>query len=305
MTLGVIGNVNADLLVWPASEIPPPGVERSVDRIDLRAGGAAAITGAVLARLGADAVVVGCVGDDALGAAVVNELRGYGVDTGHVHVIADASTGTSIAFEAPGRERSFFISLGSLAAFEPSMVPDEALQAASVLFCGYFNLPGMRGRPTAALLRRAKESGATTFLDTGWDHDGWPRSTRQEIRELLPLVDVFVPNEIEVRHLSGESDTFAAARTLTGWSAGWTVVKLGAEGCLAAGPDGQTHRVSAPAVEVIDTTGAGDAFNAGLMVALSAGRAVPTGLRKAVQLASAVVSRPSNDRYPTPEQVRP
>ncbi len=301
--LAVIGNVNVDLLVWPASEVPPPGAERPVERIDLRVGGAAGVTGAALARLGADALVVGCVGDDALGVAAVNELRGYGLDTGHVRRIPNSATCISIAFEAPGRDRSFLISPGSLAWFESSMVPETALQASFVLFCGYFNLPSMRGRPTAELLRQVKETGGTTLLDTGWDHDGWPETTREEIRHLLPLVDVFVPNEVEAERLTGDSDPLTAARSLAARSAGWTVVKLGRNGCLAAGPDGEAYRVAAPSVEVVDTTGAGDAFNAGLMNALSAGDPWPDALRVAVLVASAVVSRRSNDRYPTSDEL--
>src|SRR6266545_3179830 len=243
VTLAVIGNINVDLLVWPASEVPPPGAERAVERIDLRIGGAAAIAGAALARLGADPIVAGCVGDDALGAAAVQELDGYGVVTRHVRRIAGSATGTCIAFEAPGRDRSFLISLASLSAFEPWMVPDEAVEASFVLFCGYFNLPSMRGRPTADLLRRVKEAGGTTLLDTGWDHDGWSETTREEIRLLLPLVDIFVPNEAEAEHLSGEADPLAAARSLTALSGGWTVVKLGRAGrCIQRRADERAER---------------------------------------------------------------
>jgi sugar/nucleoside kinase (ribokinase family) len=303
VTLAVIGNTNVDLLVWPASSVPPPGVERPVDRIELRVGGAAAITGATLARLGTSPVVVGCVGADRLGALVLDELGGYGVDTHHIHRVAGAATGTSIAFEAPGRDRSFLISLASLAAFEPSMVPDAALRASFVLFGGYFNLPSMRGGPTAELLRRVRAVGGTSLLDTGWDHDGWPAATREEVRLLLPSVDIFVPNEAEAERLTGESDPLRAARALAAVSGGWVVVKMGRAGCLAAGTLGEVHRESAPEVDVVDTTGAGDGFNAGLMKALSEDEAWPAALRTAVRVASAVVSKRSNDRYPTPEEL--
>lgn len=303
MTDAVIGNVNADLLVWPASELPPPGAEHGVERVDVRVGGAAGVAGAALGRLGADPLVVGCVGDDALGAAVVGELRGYGVDTGHVRSIPGLPTGVSIAFEAPGRDRSFLISLGSLAAFEPSMVPEAALRASHVLFCGYFNLPSMRGEATANLLGRVKELGGTTMLDTGWDHDGWPGSTREEIGRLLTSVDVFLPNEAEAEGLTGESDPMAAAQALGRLSCGWVVVKLGEAGCVATGPGGETHRAGAPSVRVVDTTGAGDAFNAGLMRALGTGAAWPAALGSAVRVASAVVSRSSQDRYPSADEL--
>ena len=103
MSLAVIGNINVDLLAWPVSEVPPPGTERPIERIELRVGGAAGITGAALARLGADPIVAGCVGDDTLGAAVIDELGRYGVDTRHVRRIVGSATGTCIAFEAPSQ----------------------------------------------------------------------------------------------------------------------------------------------------------------------------------------------------------
>ncbi len=81
---------------------------------------------------------------------------------------------------------------------------------------------------------------------------------------------MFLPNEAEARAIAGDGDVRSAARTLQGASGGWVVVKLGARGCLAVGPDGAELSASAPAVAVAaDTTGAGDAFNAGLVTALN------------------------------------
>ena len=303
VSIAVVGNVNVDLLAWPADHVPPPGTERPLERIDVRVGGGAAIAAAALARLGRDPIVAGCVGDDALGTAALDELSRYGVDTGWIRRIEGAPTGVSIAFEATGRERSFLIALGSLALFEPSMVPAEALTASIVLACGYFNLPAMRGAATEDLLRAVKAADGTTMLDTGWDHDGWPDATRDEVARLLRAVDVFVPNAAEARAITGEPDPADAARALSSSSGGWTVVKLGADGCVAAGPDGHLHRAVAPVVDVVDTTGAGDAFNAGLIDALASGRSVREALHTAVAVASAVVGRASNDRYPSASEV--
>ena len=91
------------------------------------------------------------------------------------------------------------------------------------------------------------------------------------MRDLLSGVDVFLPNEAEARAIAGEGDVRRGRRALQEASGGWVVVKLGARGCLAVGPDGAELSASAPAVAVAaDTTGAGDAFNAGLVTALSA-----------------------------------
>ena len=90
------------------------------------------------------------------------------------------------------------------------------------------------------------------------------------MRELLPSVDVFLPNEVEACALADRpGDAAQAARALQVVSGGWVVVKLGPRGCLAVGPDGTEIAVPAPAVTVADTTGAGDAFNAGLVHALA------------------------------------
>jgi sugar/nucleoside kinase (ribokinase family) len=303
VSFAVVGNVNADLVAWPASDVPSPGTERRIERIDVRVGGGSAITGAALARLGGSPAVVGCVGRDALGRVALEELRGYGVDTRHVREIAGAPTGTSIAFEAPGRDRSFLIALGSLAAFDASMIPDEVFAASHVLLCGYFNLPAMRGRPTHEALAQIRARGGMTLLDTGWDHDGWSARTRDEITRLLPFVDVFVPNEAEAERLSGEADPVEAGAAISRRSGAWTVVKLGALGAVSVSHAGRSRRVSAPTVDVVDTTGAGDAFNAGLMMALGSGLDPADALEHAVRVGSTVVSRRSDDRYPTAEEV--
>jgi len=303
VSVAVVGNVDVDLLLWPAASVPPAGAEHRVDRAEIRVGGAAAVTGAALARLGDAPIVCGCVGDDALGTLAIDELRAYGVDTTDVVRVAGAPTGVSVAFEAPERDRSFLIALGSLERFDASMIPEAAFAASLVLLCGYFNLPAIRGDVAAALFRRVRDAGGTTLLDTGWDHDGWPASTRAEIERLLPLVDVFLPNADEAMRIAGEGDPDAAAEALARRSGGSVVVKRGPGGALAATPGGRVVRAPAPTVRVVDTTGAGDAFNAGVAHALSAGADLADAMRLGVAVGSAVVGRPSADRYPRLDEV--
>lgn len=298
-TISIIGNVNVDLIVSPASVLPPPGEEWRVGSIEMRPGGAATNTALTLAKLGSPPVLVGCVGDDVLGRYLLSEIARAGVRP-HITVVSGSPTGVSIAFEAPGRDRSFLTALGSLQAFARSGVPSRALAADLVLLCGYFLLPSLRDEPATRLLEAARAGGATTVFDCGWDPDGWPPQSRAEIARLLRLVDVFLPNAAEAGGLTGEADPGSAARVLQRLSAGWIVVKLGREGCLAVGPGGRELRMPAPVVEVTDTTGAGDAFNAGLLHALRDEQDWAEILRFATRVAATVVSRPSSDRYPAP-----
>jgi sugar/nucleoside kinase (ribokinase family) len=301
--ISVIGNVNIDILVWPASELPPPGADLPVESIQMRAAGSAGNTALALARLGHIPHVVGCVGDDHFGRFILEELAAAGVEEGVV-VLPDEPTGISIAFEAPGRDRSFLTLLGSLQRLRASMVPPAALAKDFVLFCGYFMLPSLRGESTLRLLERVRADGGCTLFDSDWDPGGWTRESREEVAQILPLVDVFLPSEEEARGITGLADPVAAAQALQQISGRWVVAKLGAHGCVAFGPE-EEHRVHAPLVQVSDTTGAGDSFNGGLLYALASGAEWSEALRLATRVASTVVSRSSADRYPTPEELVP
>jgi sugar/nucleoside kinase (ribokinase family) len=156
----------------------------------------------------------------------------------------------------------------------------------------------LAGESARVLLSGARAAGAVTYFDTSWDPRDWPLESRAEIQALLPLVDVFLPNEGEARAIAGGAAGPAdAARALQAVSGGWVVVKLGADGCLAAGPGGAELREPAVPADVVDSTGAGDAFNAGLIAARAGGGDWPAALRAATSLASAIVSRPLNGRH--------
>jgi sugar/nucleoside kinase (ribokinase family) len=159
--ISVIGNVNIDLVVWPAAELPPPGAEVQVETIGMRAAGSAGNSALALARLGQVPSLAGCVGGDHFGRFILEELAAAGIEGG-VTVLPEEPTGITIAFQAPGRDRSFLTLLGSLEAFGASMVPEEGLDADFVLFCGYFTLPALRGAPTIGLMNRVRAAGAVS-----------------------------------------------------------------------------------------------------------------------------------------------
>ena len=303
-TAAIIGNVNMDVLMWPVDAVPPPGEEWVVESARVRPGGAAVNAALTMAGLGVSPRLIGCVGDDGPGQELLSALIRAGVEH-EVAVIPGTPTGVSVAFEAPGRDRSFLIALGSLAHFSTAAIPADAGQAGRLLLCGYFTLPLLRGGPTVDLLTRARAAGTPTFLDTGWDPEGWSAAVRAEIADLLPLVDVFLPNAQEARALTGAEDPREAARAIHNTSGGAVVVKLGAAGCLAVDAGGRELRVPAPAVEVTDATGAGDALNGALLAALAEGIPWEEALSFAVRAASTVAARPSNARYPARAEVLP
>jgi sugar/nucleoside kinase (ribokinase family) len=293
----VIGGVQVDVVIVPVGELPPAGQTLLVDEMSMRVGGAAANAALALAETAISVRLVGCVGDDHLGEWLIDELGELGLG-GELHVVVGGATGLTVACEAPERDRTFLTYLGVNAGWEMSMIPANAVSSDSLLVCDYFMAPALRGAPTRELLVAARERGARTFFDTAWDPADWPAASRREVLDLLPHVDVFLPNEAEAQAAIGEQGSpEAAARKLQALSGGWVVVKLGARGCFAAGPDGAELRVPAPAVRIVDSTGAGDAFNAGLIAALAEGESWPDALRSATSTASAIIARPSGERH--------
>jgi sugar/nucleoside kinase (ribokinase family) len=294
----VIGCVQADVLMSPVTDLPAAGGTLLTDEMSIRVGGAGANAALAFVEAGMPVRLMGCVGDDHVGRWMREQLAPLGL-ADELVVVPGEPSGLTVALESPVRDRTFLTYLGVNARWEPAMIPADALASEHLLFCDYFVAPGLQGDAARGLLDRARARGARTFFDTAWDPGDFPARTRREVSGLLPSVDVFLPNEAEACAIAAvESDDAArAARLLQAASGGWVVVKLGERGCLAVGPDGAELAVAAPAVTVADTTGAGDAFNAGLVTALSDGLAWPEALRAATSFASAIISRPSNDRH--------
>ncbi len=295
----VIGCVQADVVMSPVSDLPSPGGTMLTDRMTVRVGGAGANAALASVETGMEARLIGCIGDDQLGGWMREQLAPAGL-ADELVVLAGETSGLTVALESPARDRTFLTYLGVNARWEPAMIPDDALTCENLLLCDYFVAPSLRGDAARGLLDTARARGGRTFFDTTWDPDGFPGKTRAEVGQLLPSVDVFLPNEVEACALADRNgDAADAARVLQAQSGGWVVVKLGPRGCFAVGPGGAEISVSAPAVTVADTTGAGDAFNAGLVAALGRGVDWEEALTVATRFATTIVSRPSNGRYPT------
>jgi sugar/nucleoside kinase (ribokinase family) len=299
-SISVVGCVQVDLVLTPVVELPPSGGTLLIDDMGMRLGGAGANAALAFAEIGVHPRLFGCVGDDHLGRWMIQQLGQLGLGSELV-VLAGERSGLTVACEGPDRDRTFLTYLGVNADWTTAMIPATAYEADQFLFCDYFVAPALQGSAAREILATAQAKGATTFFDTAWDPHGWSADTRAEVLGLLAEVDVFLPNEAEAFALSGVSDSAAeAGRILQAASGRWVVIKLGARGCLAVGPGGAEFAIDAPSVAVVDTTGAGDSFNAGLAAALARGDDWPTALQSAILLASTMISRPSSARYSLP-----
>ena len=283
----VVGDLATDVVVLLDGD-PAPGSDRPA-RIRSRGGGAGANVAAHLAGLGTPVTFAGCVGDDAAGTGLVAELLAAGV-TPAVRTVPGAATGTIVSLVEPGGQRSMLADRGANLALEPADVPVPA-PGGHLHLSGYsLFAPGPRAAVLAALAA-ARAAGCTVSVDpasTGplaaYGVERWLADTA--------AATLVLPNADEARLLTGCADPAAAARALAARHA-VAVVTLGADGALWAAGDVLVHRPAHPA-RVVDTTGAGDAFTAGLLsVWLAARDGDPvTALEAGLARAASVVARP-------------
>jgi sugar/nucleoside kinase (ribokinase family) len=274
----VAGEINADLVLGGVSSFPAPGREVLVESSDLVLGSASAICAKGLARLGNGATFIGKVGDDLFGKFCTEDMRRSGIDVSRVLVDSTVSTGITVSLSS-GFDRALVTCLGAIGALEAREIPDEAFEGASHLHVAAFFLQSALRPGLPDLFRRAQRHGLTTSLDPG--HDPMER-WEDGLEEALAEVDLFFPNEAELRAVTGISDVEAALRSLAPTE---VAAKLGRNGaaCLDRG---SLVRVGAPKVDVVDTTGAGDSFDAGFLHAWARKEPLPTCLRYGVAAGS-------------------
>lgn len=271
----VLGELNPDVVVSSAGEVAFGQVEQLVDRAGITLGSSGAITAAAAAAQGLEVAFCGVVGADPLGALTIDLLGSSGVDVSGVVRRADEPTGLTVVLSRPDGDRALLTFLGTMRELTAADVPAARLAGArhvhvSSVFLQRGLQPGLRG-----LLHLARSGGATTSVDPGWDPDErWTVA-----REVLPALDYLLPNAAECRAIAENPDVLDAARALH--ERGPVVaVKLGPEGAALAGPDGVQVLVSEPVVP-LDTTGAGDNFNAGFLAARLDGAPLPDALARA------------------------
>ena len=260
----VLGEINPDIVVRDPDPRPAFGQqERLVETVELTVGSSSAILACAAARLGLRVALVGVVGDDELGRFMLRALTERGVDVSSCRVDPSTPTGASVIL-SDGTDRAILTALGTIGAVRVDDVPVDLLGRAHHLHLGSYYLqagarPGLPG-----LFQQARRIGLSTSVDGNWDPTGrWDSG----LRELLAQTDVFFPNEVELARLTGADDPTDGVARLTAQAPGLTVaVKLGSDGGLVRRADAAIVRRPALPVAAVDTTGAGDAFDAGFLL---------------------------------------
>jgi len=293
----VVGSLNMDLAT-AAPRLPRAGETLLGTQFSMTPGGKGNNQALACVRQGAATAMVGRVGDDPFATQILGLLQAHGVDTGQVSRNHQMGTGIAQIVVGGAGENSIVVVPLANSTLDPAAIGNarELLSGARVLLTQLeIPLPAV-----TAALAMGRALGLTTMLN--------PAPARELDQELLSLVDICVPNQVEATTLTGEdtgtvAGAVRAARNLCDRGCGAAVVTLGERGCVWADRDGDFEMAAIP-VAAVDTVAAGDAFCGALAAALSAGRSLRLALERATAAgALATTVRGATSSLPTREAV--
>ncbi|MFL5839370.1 MAG: carbohydrate kinase family protein [Thermoleophilaceae bacterium] len=259
-----------------------------IEEIRVSPAGAAGGTAVTLAKLGARTVSVGAIGSDDLGDVLVAMLGRLGVETDRLARKDGVQTSASVLPIRTNGDRPALHVIGANGSFTREDVPWDLIEQADSLHLGG---PEFMHELAPEILGFARERGVRTSADVL--ADGWPELLDM-IAPALEHVDWFLPNDEQATRLTGAGDVEAAGCALVERGIGGCAITCGAEGSVIVS-DETAERVPAFQIEVVDTTGCGDAFSAGFMRGLSLGRSPADSARLASACASLVAQGLGSD----------
>lgn len=259
----IYGDVNIDLVVPDVSQLPDPGTEVEVPQMQTFVGGGAALFLMGIAKLGLHPVFQGSLGNDMYGSWIRDTFISLGIDDSLLETDAVRQTGISISF-TDEHDRCFLTYRGTNETISLcNLNLEQAIQARHLHVTGYM---GRKNHDEYyQVLKSVKEKSNTTIsFDAGWDAS---QEWYEGYFDLLPYIDIVFLNETECLHYAHMESMEQVEKALEKFHAAKTVVvKLGSKGALAYS-DGKIYKADAFPVQPVDTTGAGDSFNAGFVAA--------------------------------------
>jgi sugar/nucleoside kinase (ribokinase family) len=257
----IYGDVEMDILLKTESA-EPGAIDVNVDDISFSPGGSAANCAAIAGSLGQPVTFLGSLGSDTWTKPLLQDFRKFNVNTRHLKKSA-GKTGTCVGVVDAAGERRFHSYRGVNESDPPDLPPQSFWKSHHFLHLSGYSFQQPNSRQTAwSLLHEAKRSGLAVSLDPS---HLFSKQKDREMDDLLARLDFIFPNLDEAINLSGEQDPIKAARVLRVRGVKVVLVTLGSEGCLLSTHDGEQFVNMNPFDEVVDTTGAGDAFCGGFL----------------------------------------
>ena len=259
--------------------------EKLVNGYDLAMGGSACIFACQTAKLGLKTAGIGSIGTDSFGQFMIDCWKKDGVDTSQIRG-NNAKTALTLCLNKTGGDRSILTYMGAMDTVQGSWIEELLPQTRHLHICSYYLLKSLQAQ-YPAILKKAKELGVTVSLDTNWDPDEiWDGG----IKEILPYVDIFLPNENELMLITGKDNVEDALR-YAGEFVPTIAVKCGEDGAYAY-CKGTIYKCDAMKITVADTVGAGDSFNGGFIYGFLSGLSMDECLKAGTTCGSLNASKP-------------
>ncbi len=275
-----LGIFVVDVLGKPIDHFPEKGKLVLFDELEIHTGGCANNTAIALTRLGVSVGTMGKIGNDRFGDLILHTLAENQVDTAGIQQNVNVNTSFTFVAIASDGERSFCHYIGANGELSEDDLNWDIIKTAKILhIAGALVMPRFDGQPMANVLQKAKTLGITTSLDTAWDATGkW----LETLEPCLPFVDIFLPSLTEAQHLTGKSEVREISTFLRNYGISTIGLKMGERGSYVSTPEEELF-VPAYPVNIVDATGAGDAYVAGFLTGTVKG----WDLKTTAELASA------------------
>jgi sugar/nucleoside kinase (ribokinase family) len=275
--VGCAGLLVEDTFCGPLAALPPEGALAVLDDMPVRAGGCAANVAINLTKQGITVDVVGCVGQDSAANFVRKTLESHGIGTSNVR-IEQGPTSKTVILLIEGQDRRYLHVTGANRTLAIEHIRRDWLTSLKVFYVGgLFGLPGIRLEQLAGLLEFCRSKAVATVVDVVVPH-GFVGLA--QLKPLLPLIDIFVPNEDEARAFTGLTEPYDQLRSFEAAGANTVIITRGGQGTVAARA-GRIWISGAYQMPVLDPSGSGDAFTSGVIRGLLEGWDVPQMLRYA------------------------
>ncbi|MBN2853492.1 MAG: carbohydrate kinase family protein [Clostridia bacterium] len=264
-----IGILVADVISKPLTMFPEKGKLMPIDSITLHSGGCALSSAVDMSIIGLKTSIIGKVGKDDFGYYLKSVLERKEVNTEGLVMGENSSTSASVVVVGDDSERSFIHCFGANAEFSYDDIDFELISNHKIAFITGVNLmASFDGAPCGKTVKKIKELGLTTVMDTAWDSSGrW----MELVKDSLPYLDYFIPSYDEATKIAGKQSPEEIADVFMQYGVKNVVVKLGSKGCYAKNADGKEYYIPTLEGKPVETTGAGDAFSSGFITGLSKG----------------------------------
>lgn len=302
--IAIVGNLNVDQIITPIDRFPAWDEELIVDEARIELAGTAGYLMLAANGLGLNPYVVSTIGDDMFGDFLQSEVKALGTAASGIEVVPGFATSLGMIFVGREGQRGILTVLGAHAVMDVAVAERhdaDVVRCPEVFLCGTYLLP--RFSPMAALTyaRKLRARGQTVVFDPSWDPCGWSEATLRDTLALLREVDVYLPNEEEICHLTGVPTWQDAIDRVAG-TAQEIVVKRGAAGAIYVS---ESERIEVPALPVraMNTVGAGDVFDMGFLYARRQRWEPQRALEFACACAAYVVAQTGTRHYPAADEV--